>query len=305
MPKTITAPKTGNTQNSKNLKSSEKSKLHNPKTYKTTNIQKTKKSSIIRTLFFVMFNIVIILIILFGIITYIQGYVYIPKLLTINNNELTIPQKTSKKILTLKDSHLTKWQILKINIQNSINNKNYTLTKHSQVQAPLAEGINTITLQKIINFKIIKFGSAPKTMTITVDTTPPQLLSKPKITNQGLVLEFTEPTVLKILKPFQKTFRTDDSYTAIIPLNLIKTTNSLRLEFIDKLGNSKQIEVILNKKQIHAKQLSKYNEKELPKSAGLIENVNIVGAVVLFATLSIPSLFIISLNKINQQENYK
>jgi len=300
MPKTIKAPKSENTKELKDLNTKNPPKLNNPKTYKTSNTKRTKKHTILGTFLIIIFNILVILGVLLAIITYIQGYVYIPKFLVIKEHELDIPKKTNKKKIVLRDSHLTKWQVLKVNIQNSINNKNYTLIKDSQIQAQLSEGINTITLQKIINLKIIKFGSSPKTITTTVDTSAPQLLSKPKITNQGLVLEFTEPAILKVLKPFKRTFKTDDSYTIIIPLNLIRETKSLTLEVIDNLGNSKRVVLILNKKQTHTKQLIKYTKKELPKSAGILENVNIIGAITLFTILSIPSLFVISTNKLKQ-----
>ena len=267
------------------------------KSNKNTQIT-SKKPSLLKKLFKFIGTVLLWLLIFFGIIalifaiaTKIKGYVQIKKFASPKIEELKIPDKTNKDHISIYNP-FSKLKDLKVNF----NGQEFTIPSHQKLDLQLKEGLNTLQIAKELNLKLIKIRSDSTTTNITKDTTAPKLLSSPKITNQGLVLEFTEPATIKFKYNNRTyTYKTDDSYTIIVPKTIINKTNSLNFTIVDSINNEQKvrIDIARTKKDIAG---YSYNNSTLPESAG-IEDIPTILGVLLLTSISLSPAVLLSLQK--------
>lgn len=224
---------------------------------------------------------IIIAIIGLSILTWTVGPI---KVAWFNPPELNLPKQTNSKTLTVQpyETSIIKY----IQIQN--NNRTFTV-KNQPIKLPLKEGINNFSAYYLYDFKLFRLKSKSIKFQINRDTLAPQLLKKPTLTNQGLVLEFTEPAKVKVGK---YTYKTDSSYTVVIPKLRLKN-NKLNISVIDSLGNTKTFTIIL-KKATTPKNNNEYvvTGENLPESAGIQDYLNISVLALIVFTLALPYVLV-------------
>lgn len=229
-----------------------------------------------------IFGIILFIIIILTTITFISGPI---TLNWVNPPRIEIPKETNSNLLaiTLPSQNLIK------HIQINVNNKRLTLNDSNNVNIPLQEGINNLIVSYLYDFKLFKFKSLNAQFQVIKDTIAPQLLKKPTLTNQGLVLEFTEPATIKLNN---NTYKTDNSYTTVIPQKALRS-NTLNLTVSDKLGNTKHIKIILKKIKASNKN-SKYTVtgNTLPESAGLQDFLTIPSLALAIILIGMPYIIV-------------